>query len=683
MRSWSPVAEDNPSLRSGMPCYRCRMDRNSGLGAVSERRSRLLSERFRTPLIIAVLSYTFLVSAPVVTQPIGAPGIDSGWIWAFNIAAQEDIQWGRDIVFTYGPLAFLLVPLDVGANLILGNVFTLGVHALFGFSVIRIACFHRSVTSAVAFAVMFLVAYQQRPPMESMILATLVMLCSVALVLNKPWIAGVAGTISGIGFFIKLTLAAVGIAVLLVTVAAAYARTRRTRFLGAVGVPTCAAIAIGGFVCFESAFVAFRWVRLALDQISGYSVTASVPEHTLPLAVGVTLLLAWLAFGFWSRKNSLLLVFHLAALPLAVMGFRHAFVRQYTHHVYFVPLLLVLISCSMMMSPKRRQVLIHAVAFCIVLLVGAFAGLAHPIQRGLLPDHILSGGPGLRGLMSLTHLAETRRELARQSTENLKPLRLPDTWLPALREAEHGVGTLPWEILYCPANDLKWNPTPTTQLYQANTSFVDRWSSSHYRGDSAPEFIINEFVPVGRRQQFADAPVTWRTVLLNYRPVAVLERRNALLLHRRPESLREEWIDLGSETLDLDSHHRVPDFDGPLFAHIRIKPTLLGRLQKTVFRIPPVMLHLSHVSGHVSFCRLIPATAVDGVLINQYPRDFVGYQRLMSGVTDDPVIRLSIGGPGVRLFHPEASVTWKGLRLDRSTENATNTEFSAPPETLR
>ena len=38
---------------------------------------------------------------------MGAPGIDSGWQWVVNVASQQNWVFGRDVVFTHGPLGYL------------------------------------------------------------------------------------------------------------------------------------------------------------------------------------------------------------------------------------------------------------------------------------------------------------------------------------------------------------------------------------------------------------------------------------------------------------------------------------------------------------------------------------------------------------------------------------------------
>ncbi len=56
-----------------------------------------------------------LISFPVPIRAL-APGIDPSWMAGINWATAKQLVFGRDIVFTYGPLAFALCPVDCGTE---------------------------------------------------------------------------------------------------------------------------------------------------------------------------------------------------------------------------------------------------------------------------------------------------------------------------------------------------------------------------------------------------------------------------------------------------------------------------------------------------------------------------------------------------------------------------------------
>lgn len=58
------------------------------------------------------------------------PGLDSSWVFALNHFAHGPELFGRDLVFTYGPLGFLAVPQNIGSNLVLAAAVHIGVWCL-------------------------------------------------------------------------------------------------------------------------------------------------------------------------------------------------------------------------------------------------------------------------------------------------------------------------------------------------------------------------------------------------------------------------------------------------------------------------------------------------------------------------------------------------------------------------
>ena len=171
---------------------------------------------------------------------------------------------------------------------------------------------------------------------------------------------------------------------------------------------------------------------------------------------------------------------------MVLIQFRLAFVRQDFHQIQFIPFMLALIAVSSLFTHRRKQIGAHVVAFAALLIAGTLTDLVDPGTRGLLPKSLLSGGSGSSAISQLLNIRETRAALAVESADNLEPLRLGDDVRELLDGSHNGVGTLPWEIQYCPANGLEWNPTPTLQLYSAYTGDLDLWSAEHYAGNDAP-----------------------------------------------------------------------------------------------------------------------------------------------------------------------------------------------------
>jgi hypothetical protein len=175
------------------------------------------------------------------------------------------------------------------------------------------------------------------------------------------------------------------------------------------------------------------------------------------------------------------------------------------------------------------------------------------------------------------------------------------------------------------------------------------------------------------RRQLFDAPTTWRTVFLTYEMrSAGWEPEPVLLLERRRRPLESTFNEISRSTLVAGGASiAVPTSEHLLFADIDLRLNGMGWIRKSLFRVPMVVLVMSHVSGHVSVCRLIPETARNSVLVNRFPRDFRGYRRLWQGILDDPVVRVAVSGDGTSSFRSTAAVTWRELRFAPPTPPST------------
>jgi hypothetical protein len=98
-----------------------------------------------------------------------------------------------------------------------------------------------------------------------------------------------------------------------------------------------------------------------------------------------------------------------------------------------------------------------------------------------------------------------------------------------------------------------------------------------------------------------------------------------------------------------------------VFAEIEAPLNLLGRLNKTFFRVPLLMAVFHRVDGTSSWARLIPATAPAGILVSHFPRDIDDYAGLWSGRGPVAVSRLQIAGPGERYYRQKANIRWWAL----------------------
>jgi hypothetical protein len=163
---------------------------------------------------IVLIALTALVTLRGIYIPLGPPGIDPGWEWAVNTARDAGHVFGRDIVFTYGPLAFLMVPMDVSSNLVVANTFLIGIQILFAAALMTFFLHDRRLLSVAAFAVLFVCAQHQGLTVEGFLLLVVGLLTLLGVIVGLRLPVAVAALLAAVLFLVKMSLGVASLVIL-------------------------------------------------------------------------------------------------------------------------------------------------------------------------------------------------------------------------------------------------------------------------------------------------------------------------------------------------------------------------------------------------------------------------------------------------------------------------------------
>jgi hypothetical protein len=605
----------------------------------------------KTPaLLIPALLVFLFVSFPGAYHA-ARPGLDPSWHYAINSLPQSGLMYGQDVAFTYGPLGFLLYPLDIGPNMLITLGFRLFIHLMFAWAVLYYAFRVSGVVPAILFLLAYSFALLMKLPAESTLAILIGLLAGISAQGTKAARITVPLTaaLAGLCLFIKpnLALAALSMVILAEVVRLTKGRARLYS----------SPLLIGGAYLLVAIPLWYRyfgtlehfgvWLRATYEFARYNSVAVSLdgPRSVLIIALGILWLYVLVVSILKVMKSS---AFSMAFLflPAVLLSFKHGFDRQDGHVLFFFVFLLAVTALLILASTKIRELGLTVFFFLAVLLVTIPVAVLHNGIYYADAVDFVSGRTGWSNVRSLAHLDETRASLRAQAGENLAPLELPQEWLTLIQANQGSVDVIPWEISFCPANELEWRPSPTIQTYVTYTAWLDAWNAKHFSGVRAPDFILLEWKNIDERHIPFDVPATWRALLVNYQLVDAKLDRNLLLLGRNqfPAELRQGLI--GTRTASTTSWIDVPQARGPVFARFNPKFTTEGLLAKTLFRIPPITIELAYENGQSVTHRMIPDTARNGLLISHVPIDAADAALVFSGGAVDRVVRFRIGGPG-------------------------------------
>jgi hypothetical protein len=613
-------------------------------GGIGSPRARILAG-------LLVILACAAASLPDRIEAFG-PGLDPSWIDSLNEFARSPFVFGRDFVFTFGPLGYVLRPLDLHENLrdaFAWRVFAdLSVTALLIHRLLSGARLWQVAAAALGFAALPAVGVE----FEYQINAALLFACVSALNMNRgPRLATltVASCASAALAFMNLGVGAVALAILSASwlLLLLLRRDRRAVF-ASVGAYGAAGLAFARFL-FPSSRDFQSWLLLSAQLVRGYDTAMAIwdgPRAQLALALAVlAALCAGTALLTRAKSESAPAVW-LGLVPIA-LSFKHSFVRHDPEHLApFFALTCALALTIVVSSNKVREIsAAGALALLSLITLGlSFDTRLRPLEIALASDQ-RSGRRGVYRIQLLQDLEGQRSALRNVGEVRLQADRLPDRW-----RAEIGGETamiVPWESAICRANQLRCIPYPTLQMYATYTPELDRWASERIR-TASPRFIVLGFLAIDGRHPVLDAPEVWQVLLDGYEVVEQDPARQNLLLRKRTSPVQRSSAALPPRSIQIGEWVPVPEGAGWLRAGLELSLNASGWLRRAVYKLGRVGIELRYRSGRIQSFKLVPAVMADGLLIDGLPTDLSSLAALFDGRVVDHVtfFRLVATAPG-------------------------------------
>jgi hypothetical protein len=508
--------------------------------ALSSPRAFLPGGWMRTRGLAAGLAAIFTVLAWPLVRLSPGPGLDPSHDAAMHMASRGGLQFGTQLLFTYGPLGFLASPvLYYGRTGLLAAGFVLAVEITTLYVFAR--SFLRALHPLAAFAAMWLVSVAVALGGSSELLALLVALLALEWIelapasRRDPLVPAALAALGSMALLVKFSagvvaLAAVALACVLRNVHDGTGR-RLDPGGAAVDLGSAAAGALGSLVvCWVAAGESLGhlvvFLRGSLEVASGYSAAMNIEDPARAWEYGAAALAVaclLIALPVSRRGRGLKERFALpAVIALVAFGmFKEGFTRHDLHSAAFFSALLVL--SSALWGRVSRPVVLTLFAFLLSL---SLAVNNLPIS-GVLA---LKDGPA-RARESVSILVSGSRRAGVETASRTELRARYGLSAPQLALlAGHTVHVDPWEASLAWAYpELRWDPAPVFQTYSAYTRYLDDLNAGFLASGRAPDFILRHADAIDGRDPRWESPRYMLEMLCRYRQVGsgswqVLER---------------------------------------------------------------------------------------------------------------------------------------------------------------
>ena len=634
IRTWLPRARAMTSKVNLAP---------SGIAASMQRLRRSARGTFAARMVwILALGFVSLPS-PLIAIPWRGDWPDTSWMIGLILAARQHLQWGTQIIWTYGPLGYIENPIFitmkqwaiavvVGVGLQMALVVTMAV---------LLSLWRSPLWTWLVVAGVLVIpgAVVQAPDLTGLLLGV----CLLVLALEQADIrrrsctwATAAGLVLALIALIKGTSLVCGVAMIALFILACAVRRK-----AAPAVNACLGFA-GGFTVLwllagQSPQNIPAYVYGMLELSGGYSAAMGVGPTSLHTDLAVILVLATGVgvFAFWKLRVRSAFYLLLLLFPVVGLGFKQGFVRADIFHepqFFGVAALGAALLLALAVAPSMTRGRVTATVAAVVA-VGLSA--SYLVQIGTPAPLLTVGATVSQYQQAWTLLTQpaTRVALMNATSAGVRgAYDLPPGMIRALSTGT--VDPIPVDIAIAYAYGLAWDPSPVLQSYSAYTPYLDDADAAHLAAATAPAHVVYSDVGFDQRYPLFDEPAAFRALLQHYRPTGS-GTSAFLVLSKVPAGdfggpqgaiLRDSPASGdGAACGPLGAALPVPELPGRYtFASVSVSYSLVGTALNALYRPGELLIRFGvegTKEGWTPSYTLDPSTAGDGLFVSGYIAD--------------------------------------------------------------
>lgn len=601
----------------------------------------------------------FLVPKGLFAEP--GFGLDPSWVLGLNLAAHEGLVWGKELVFTYGPLGHFITQFgdfQPKTPLILFFAFRIGLASFFMFYLLR----HFKDTVWLLFLVGALLLLGDflfgSDSISTYFLFAFSLFYHFKYKTNiMLWSAALLGVVS---YYAKVNTGIICLFFLFVYVGLLI-NCRRIALRNGIGFS--ALVLFLNYIVGLALNVDFVGYFLnSLQIVQGYNESMVIPVSELYAPTLATL--GCFAFFLmltlpWLAKRPSLIEFSMALFLgfSFFLIFKQSFVRADNHvqvFFYATPFFYLL---ALLFIPNIKAQNWLRQGFPVYFLF-SMHGLA--LEPGGYVERAL-GKKVFRPSLIQTPTPKTIRILPADVIQHI---------------GERGVDVVGSEISLVYYNGLRYRPRPVFQSYSVYTETLAKLNQKAYESHLGPGVVLFHFGSIDRRHPFWDEPLLLKTLSTHFQASSAIQLDTSegpswanlgpvLLFERRKMPLENREIEVLDTIVFFNSTINMPAHEGILFAQIDIEPSLAGQLRKTFFQAALPSIELGYSDGQKGVFDLVVPLAKLGVPVSprlESPQEGIGFFRQNnSGFVK--TVQLRISGNAM-YFKPKARIRFFKVEVE-------------------
>lgn len=597
------------------------------------------ADRFARALFFVVL-FVSIFTYP--NKPIAE--LDASWRMVLTQGLVDGWQFGRDLVFTYGPLGLLM------GNTYSGVTFWPFILWQFASALIFAAVIYRQgmrltgYARAIYWVVTILVGVSY---IDSLLMVILALLgCEMIRATDRPARFWTIGTLLLFAVLAAIKFTNLMLAAFIVLVASALdVAQKRPGEAGRKLLWFFGSFALIWVLCRQSLLNLPAYLRYSLEISSGYEQTMGLPTPPEPLWKGLAVLAVLVVYavlhvlGSADRRRGLAGAAILGAF--IYLNWKHGFVRADGHMIGFFICALVPITAFPALlddAPRFRRIqrwlLVPAGFLCVIGLEDALPGMARAslslfqnrvwancYNTAHFPQWLLSYRDALRGMRAENDLPKTRAVVGNAT-----------------------IDVFGYNQSLALFNRFNYRPRPVIQSYSAYTPALAQLNADYYASDHAPTYVLFRLETIDDRYLMLDDSRALFVFLHRYE--FIHSEKNYQLWRRLPQPF--DWSRVAprlARTFDVAPGQPIDltDFHAqPLWIVIDLPRSLLGRVRDFFYKPPIVRVGFKDTKGNSTSYRMPLPLARTGFIVNPMIEDIVSFMRFAGGTPERYAAQVSV-----------------------------------------
>lgn len=553
--------------------------------------------------------------------------VDESWHTALNIALEKSFVFGRDLIFTYGPLGFLSTRVDFGINFLYLVLFDVFIAANIGFIIWYIWKRHFNFGVII---ITLLICYLS-PVVDASFKLLFIMLFWLVIGAREKSASYflVPFAVAVVSFFIKINTSFIAIFIFYIFLLAALFKNEKSntgKIILGLALPPTILLASKIFNVDLNGYV-FNGLELIgkYNDAMNFIAPASM-KYTILIAA--TAVASWFGFLilFFKGEKSIPRICSLTAFCLvSFVLFKQSVVRNDGEHLFaylfFAPVLWIFAVLFFGDDFRRVRKIVVGLAAAVIIIgvlpLRHFTNRAefNPLNRRKYYAQIFTGGD------------EQTKNRAREH------FKMPDDVLQSFGAKTADVMPLNVNLIY--QNNLNYRPRPIFQSYAAFSDELINLNRQAYEGENAPEMIIFSNEIIDDRYALFDDQGAKIAMLEKYSVVKKFSfsENEYLLLEKNATSKSANLGAAENATITFYEDFAVKDLNKMYLVKVKIDYSMFGKISRILYQPLRLKIVFTLDDGTTREFRAVNPILESGVIVNPFVETDEDYEKFFKGET--------------------------------------------------